>query len=64
MTDKPAIDTTDKSLALEGLVVSDGVGIIVVFSEPGDGWDCETLVGFMVEDVAADALEDVALLAG
>ena len=55
VTDRPAIDTT----VLE--VVSDGVGIIVVFSAPEDGFDCETLVGFMVCDVVGDALDDVAL---
>ena len=60
VTDRPAIDTT----VLEGLVVSDGVGIIVVFSAPEDGFDCETLVGFMVCDVVGDALDDVALFVG
>ena len=60
VTDRPAIDTA----VLEGLVVSDGVGIIVGFSAPEDGFDCETLVGFMVGDVAWDALDDVALLRG
>ena len=61
-TDTPAIDTTDK--LLEGLLVSDGVGIIVVFSGLEDGFDCETLVGFMVGVVAWDALDDVVVFAG
>ena len=60
VTDRPAIDTT----VLEGLVVSDGGGIIVVFSATEDGLDCETLVGFMVCDVVRDALDDVALFVG
>ena len=57
VTDRPAIDTT----VIDGLVVSDGVGIIVVFSGLEDGFDCETLVGFMVCDVVGNALDDVAL---
>jgi hypothetical protein len=60
VTDRPAIETT----VLEGLVVSDGVGIIVVFSAPEDDFDCETIVGFMVCDVVGDALDDVALFVG
>ena len=48
-------DITDK--LLEGLLVNDEVGILVVLSGTEDGVDCETNVGSMVED----AVESVVL---
>ena len=61
VTDRPAMDTTGISVVLTGLGGSDGVGRIGFFSELGDSWGCDTLVGFMVGDVVDDAPADVAL---